>query len=379
MSEIRLSTKPKRLTVGAIQAFLYSGLARRKSALTLVWAVAASNAVVIFQWWFWGYSLAFSRTATNGFIGNLRSFALRKVLDDPSPGSPLIPELLYSFYQMEFACVTVGILMGALVDRGRVLPAMIFTFVWVTIVYCPLACWVWNPNGWGFKWGVLDYAGTFFPVQSVYRSAESSASCTGGGPVEIGSGVSGLAYAWVLGRRSERELLNFRPHNVSLVYLGTAMLWFGWLGFNGGSAFGANLRAILAIWNSMLAAAMAGIVWCALDYHLERKYTMVGFCSGTIAGLVAATPASGFIPQWAAVVMGIVVGAVSNYATKSRFRFCQTRRFSALILRPVKFLIRVDDALGMHHNHIPLWAHAHSFILRSLRGACYWRGHWTDL
>ena len=145
-----------------------------------------------------------------------------------------------------------------------------------------------------------------------------SGSYAGGGPVEIGSGVSGLAYAWVLGRRSERELLNFRPHNVSLVYLGTAMLWFGWLGFNGGSAFGANLRAILAIWNSMLAAAMAGIVWCALDYRLERKYTMVGFCSGTIAGLVAATPASGYIPQWAAFVMGIVVGAVSNYATKSR-------------------------------------------------------------
>ncbi|KZT67603.1 ammonium transporter [Daedalea quercina L-15889] len=294
-------------------AFLYSGLARRKSALTLVWAVAASNAVVIFQWWFWGYSLAFSPTATNGYIGNLRSFALRKVMSDPSPGSPLIPELLYSFYQMEFACVTVGILMGALVDRGRVLPAMVFTFVWMTVVYCPLACWAWNPNGWGYTWGVLDYAG--------------------GGPVEIGSGVSGLAYAWVLGRRSERELLNFRPHNVSFVYLGTAMLWFGWLGFNGGSAFGANLRAVLAIWNSMLAAAMAGIVWCALDFHLERKYTMVGFCSGTIAGLVAATPASGYIPQWAAFVMGIVVGVAANYATK------------------IKFLLRVDDALDLYAEH----------------------------
>ena len=115
-------------------AFLYSGLSRRKSALSLVWAVAASNAVVIFQWWFWGYSLAFSPTATNGYIGDLRSFALRKVLGDPSPGSPLIPELLYSFYQMEFACVTVAILMGALAERGRVLPAMVFTFIWMTLV-----------------------------------------------------------------------------------------------------------------------------------------------------------------------------------------------------------------------------------------------------
>ncbi len=138
----------------------------------------------------------------------------------------------------------------------------------------------------------------------------------GGGPVEIGSGISGLAYSWALGRRSERELRNFRPHNVSLVGLGTFVLWFGWLGFNGGSAFGANLRAIMAIWNSMIAAAMSGIVWCLLDYRIERKWSMVGFCSGTIAGLVAATPASGYIPQWAAFVMGIIVGAVSNYSTK---------------------------------------------------------------
>lgn len=300
-------------------AFLYSGLSRRKSALQLVWAVAASNAVVIFQWWFWGYSLAFSSTATNGFIGNLRSFALRKVLGDPSPGSPLIPELLYSFYQMEFACVTVAILMGALAERGRVFPAMVFTFIWMTIVYCPIACWAWSTNGWAFKWGVLDYAGELsarFPRPSVLMLLLNA----GGGPVEIASGISGLAYSWVLGRRSERELRNFRPHNVSLVALGTFVLWFGWLGFNGGSAFGANLRAIMAIWNSMIAGAMSGIVWCLLDYRIERKWSMVGFCSGTIAGLVVATPASGYVPQWAALVLGIIVGAVSNYSTKRMSR-----------------------------------------------------------
>lgn len=151
--------------------------------------------------------------------------------------------------------------------------------------------------------------------------------------MEIGSGVGGLAYAWVLGRRQEKELLNFRPHNVSMVNLGTFMLWFGWLGFNGGSAFGANLRAVMAVWNSMLAAAFGGIVWCLLDYRLERKYTMVGFCSGTIAGLVAATPTSGFIHPWAAVIVGIISGAVCNYATK------------------VKFLLRVDDALDLFAEH----------------------------
>ncbi|KAH8120481.1 ammonium transporter [Phellopilus nigrolimitatus] len=294
-------------------AFLYSGLARRKSALSLIWAVSASNAVVIFQWFFWGYSLAFSPSATNGFIGDLDRFGLRNTLGGASPGSPLIPDLLYSFYQMEFACVTVAILMGALAERGRVFPAMIFVFAWMTIVYCPLACWPWNINGWAFKWGVLDYAG--------------------GGPVEIGSGVSGLAFSWVLGRRTEKELLNFRPHNVSMVALGTFLLWFGWLGFNGGSSFGANLRAIMAIWNSMLAAGFGGIVWCLLDWRLERKFTMVGFCSGTIAGLVAATPASGFIEPWAALVMGVVSGAACNFATK------------------LKFLVRIDDALDLYAEH----------------------------
>ncbi|KAG9003952.1 hypothetical protein FRB93_010537 [Tulasnella sp. JGI-2019a] len=293
--------------------FLYAGLARRKSALTLLWVVVASNAVVIFQWYFWGYSLAFSRTATNGFIGNLAHIGLRNVLNEPSPGSPLLPELLYSFYQLQFAAVTVGILMGAVAERGRVLPAMVFAFIWATVVYSPVACWVWNVNGWAFKWGVLDYAG--------------------GGPVEIASGVGGLAYAVVLGRRSKRELINFRPHNVSLVCMGTFMLWFGWIGFNAGSAFGANLRAAVAAWNTGIAGAVSGIVWTLLDYRANHKYTMVGFCSGTIAGLVAATPSSGFIPPWASVILGIFAGVACNYATK------------------IKHWIRVDDALDLFGEH----------------------------
>ncbi|KAK0506013.1 ammonium transporter [Armillaria luteobubalina] len=294
-------------------AFLYSGLARRKSALSLIWVVSAANAITIFQWYFWGYSLAFSPTATNGFIGNLHNFGLRKVLANPSPGSPLIPDLLYSFFQMEFACVTAGILVGGVAERGRVFPVILFTFLWLTLVYCPLACWAWNSNGWAFKWGVLDFAG--------------------GGPVEIGSGVSGLAFAWILGRRQEKELINFRPHNVSLVNLGTFILFFGWLGFNGGSAFGANLRAIMAIWNSMVSAAFGGLIWCLMDYRIERRWSMVGFCSGTIAGLVAATPSSGYIHPWAALVVGVVSAAICNLATK------------------VKFLLRIDDALDLFAEH----------------------------
>lgn len=129
----------------------------------------ASNAVVIFQWYFWGYTLAFSPTATNGFIGNLKHFGLMNVMAEPSPGSPLIPELVYSFFQMEFACVTAAILMGGIAERGRVLPAMAFIFLWMTLVYCPLACWAWAVNGWGFKWGVLDFAGksVFYYIMAI--------------------------------------------------------------------------------------------------------------------------------------------------------------------------------------------------------------------
>jgi Amt family ammonium transporter len=293
--------------------FLYSGLARRKSALSMIWACMGSFSIIVFQWYFWGYSLAFSSSATNGFIGNLGHFGLKGVLGVPSPGSPLIPELLYSFYQLQFCATTAAIVMGAVAERGRLVPALIFIFCWATIVYCPLACWAWNINGWGFKYGVLDYAG--------------------GGPVEIGSGLSALAYSMVLGKRQEKMMLNFRPHNVSLITLGTIILWFGWLGFNGGSAFGANLRAVMACWNSCLAAMFGSITWCLLDYRLARKWSMVGWCSGCISGLVAATPASGFIPPWAAVILGIVTGIISNFSTK------------------IKFWIRIDDSMDVFAEH----------------------------
>lgn len=280
-------------------SFLYSGLSRRKSALSLMWTCLMSFSVTIFQWYFWGYSLAFSTTGTSGFIGDLKKFGLMNTLGAPSPGSPLIPELLYSFYQMMFAAVTCALVIGAVAERGRVFPAMVFCFFWLTLVYCPLAYWVWNVNGWAFNWGVLDYAG--------------------GGPVEIGSGLSALAYSWVLGRRQEKMMLNFRPHNISLITLGTCFLWFGWLGFNGGSAFGANLRAVMACWNSCLTAMFAAMTWCLLDYRLAKKWSMVGWCSGVISGLVAATPASGLIPPWASVALGVAAGVCCNFGTKGRF------------------------------------------------------------
>jgi Amt family ammonium transporter len=159
-----------------------------------------------------GYSLACSSTATNGFIGNLQNFGLHNVLRNPSPGTPLLPEILYSFFQMEFACVTVGILMGAIAERGRVFPAMVITLVWTTLVYCPLAYWAWGVNGWAFKYGVLDFSGE---LGTELLLSKTNTCTAGGGPVEIASGFGGLAYSWVLGRRREKELINFRPQNVS--------------------------------------------------------------------------------------------------------------------------------------------------------------------
>ena len=163
--------------------------------------------------------------------------------------------------------------------------------------------------------------------------ANESLFVVGGGPVEIASGVGALAYSFVLGKRQEKMLLNFRPHNVSLITLGTILLWFGWLGFNGGSAFGANLRAVMACWNSNIAAATSAITWVLLDFRLARKWSMVGFCSGLISGLVAATPASGFITPHASILLGVCSGVICNYGTK------------------LKYLIGIDDTMDVFAEH----------------------------
>ena len=214
-----------------------------------------------------------------------------------------------------FAAITPALAIGAAAERGRMLPCMVFIFIWATIVYDPIACWTWNSNGWVYQLGGLDFAG--------------------GTPVHISSGAAALAYSVMLGKRRGHGTheLNYRPHNVSHVVLGTVFLWFGWFGFNGGSALGSNLRAVMACVVTNLAASVGGFTWVLVDYRLERKWSAVGWCSGAIAGLVAITPASGYVPPWSAVIFGIVGGVVCNYATK------------------LKFLIGVDDALDIFAVH----------------------------
>jgi len=199
--------------------------------------------------------------------------------------------------------------MAGVAERGRLGPAMVFCFIWATLVYDPIACWTWAPNGWGFKLGSLDFAG--------------------GGPVHMTSGTAALAYSIFVGKRRGygTDKLAYKPHSVSHVVLGTTMLWFGWFGFNGGSALSATYRATQAFIVTNMAASVGGLTWCIMDYRIEKKWSAVGLCSGILAGLVGITPASGYVGTPAAVAIGIITAIVCNFATK------------------VKFLLRVDDAI----------------------------------
>lgn len=280
----------------------YSGLLRRKNALSMIMLSLLGIAVGSFQWFFWGYSLAF---ADNGsaFIGTLKHFCLMGVDGEPAVGSARLPSIVYAAYQGMFALITVVLATGGFAERARIGPVMVFIFVWLTIVYCPIATWTWGLNGWGAALGALDFAG--------------------GSPVHISSGTASLAIAFYLGKRRGygTERLAYKPHNTTYVVLGTVFLWFGWFGFNGGSALSANMRAGMACVVTNLAASVGGLTWMLWDYRLERKWSVVGFCSGAIAGLVGITPAAGFVGAPAAVAIGFVAGTGCNFATKLKFLF----------------------------------------------------------
>ncbi|KAL7421809.1 hypothetical protein Q5752_003580 [Cryptotrichosporon argae] len=295
--------------------YLYSGLARRKNALNLIFLSMVSLAIVSFQWFFIGYSLVFSATG-GSFFGDGRNVGFRQVLERAIPeANNRLPELVFATYELMFAALVPAVLLGAAAERSRTLPAMLFIFCWTTLVYDPLAHWVWSEHGWAFKWGVLDYAG--------------------GVPVEIASGVGGLAYSYFIGKRrgygTERVL--FKPSNVGHVVLGTVFLWVGWMGFNGGSCFAASLKAAMAVFVTNLAGSVGGITWLLMDYRLERKWSMVGFCTGAIAGLVAITPAAGFVGAPAGALIGLVAALVSNLSTR------------------LKVSMRVDDPMDIFAVH----------------------------
>ncbi|KAI3393390.1 hypothetical protein diail_4319 [Diaporthe ilicicola] len=271
---------------------LYGGLARRKSALALLFQSLMVGAVTTFQWMFWGFSLAYSRTA-GPFIGDLANFGLRDVVAAPSIGNPTIPDIAFCLYQLLFCACTVQIVVGGAFERGRIIPSLVFGFFWATIVYCPIACWTWNPNGWLYNLPSLDFAG--------------------GGPVHIASGWAALAYALVLGKRktNPEDKSHGKPHNTTLVFLGTVFIWFGWFGFNGGSALNASVRAMYAAFNTNTAASTGAIGWVMVDYvRHKRRFSVVGACEGAIAGLVGITPAAGYVSVWLAAVIGFLTAVI---------------------------------------------------------------------
>ncbi|SEK45454.1 ammonium transporter [Methanobrevibacter gottschalkii] len=268
-------------------AFFYGGLSKRKNVLNTIFLTFIAFSIISVIWVIFGYQFAFG-SDINGLIGSPTNFFLQGIGIDDLSGS--IPTLLFVMFQCAFAGLTCAIMSGALVGRMKTKAWVIFTVLWVCLVYVPIAHWVWG-GGWLMQMGALDFAG--------------------GAVVHINSGISALAVALVLGRRKNTSLI---PHNLGYAVLGAALLWFGWMGFNGGSGLAANGLAANAIIVSNVAAATGLIVWTIIDTYLVGKPTVLGAISGAVAGLVGITPAAGFVDVYGALIIGAVAPLVSYFA-----------------------------------------------------------------
>ncbi len=279
--------------------FFYGGLVGRKNLVATIVECLMIFSVVSLVWALWGYSLTFGTPSFNGFIGNLSNLGLFGVGANPSAYQPLIPALLYFAFQLKFAAITPALIIGAFAGRARLKPLLIFIVLWTTLIYCPIAMWIWNPGGWLHQLGVIDFAG--------------------GLVVHTSAGVSAIAAALVIGRGMDfgKEA---RPNNVPYVILGTALLWFGWFGFNGGSSLAADTVAVYAIVNTNLAAAAGGVAWMLLDWGRKGRPSAVGMAVGAVCGLAAVTPASGYVPPYAALLIGLAAGIGCNYVASWRAR-----------------------------------------------------------
>lgn len=267
-------------------AFFYGGLCKRKNVLNTIFLTFIAFSIISVIWVVFGYQFAFG-TDICGLIGYPSNFFLQGIGIDELNGS--IPALLFIMFQCAFAGLTCAIMSGALVGRMKTKAWIIFTIAWICIVYIPIAHWVWG-GGWLMQMGALDFAG--------------------GAVVHINSGISALAVAIVLGRRKNISA----PHNLGYAVLGAALLWFGWMGFNGGSGLAANGLAANAIIVSNVAAATGLIVWTLIDTKVVGKPTVLGAISGAVAGLVGITPAAGFVDVFGALIIGAGASVVSYFA-----------------------------------------------------------------
>ncbi len=271
-------------------AFFYGGLVRKKNFLSVLMQCFMVMCLVSVQWVLVGYSLSFGPDV-GGWIGNLSWLGLNGVGLTPNPDySATIPHQLFMIYQAMFAIITPGLIIGAFAERMKFSAYCVFTLLWSTFVYAPVCHWVWGVGGFLRMQGALDFAG--------------------GTVVHINAGIAALVTAFVLGKRKGYPDTIHPAHNLPLAVLGAGILWFGWFGFNGGSALGANGVAVNAFVATHVAAAMAGLTWAVLDWYFNEHPTMLGMITGAVAGLVAITPAAGFVNVWGALGIGVSVSIV---------------------------------------------------------------------
>ena len=275
-------------------ALFYGGMVRKKNLLATLMMSFAIIAIVSVLWVLYGYSLSFGPDR-GGIIGGLDWLGLRNVGQDPSSAyATTVPHLAFMAFQAMFAIITVALITGAAVERMKFSALLIFSALWLTLVYCPVAHWVWGSGGWLARLGVLDFAG--------------------GMVVHISAGVSALALALVLGpRKGFKDKQPMEPNNIPMVVLGAGLLWFGWFGFNAGSALTSGGLASSALVATNTSAAAAAITWMILSW-IYRRPTILGMATGAIAGLAAVTPAAGFVRPLAGIPIGIVAAVVSYYA-----------------------------------------------------------------
>ncbi len=288
-------------------AFFYGGLVRRKNILSILMQCFMLMALITVQWVVLGYSLAFGPDV-NGWIGNLSWMGLKGVgLEPYADYSATVPHQAFMIYQCMFAIITPGLILGAFAERMKFSAFCVFSLLWATLVYDPIAHWVWGVGGFLRKDGALDFAG--------------------GTVVHINAGIAALVTALVLGKRVGYPKHMSPPHNLPFAVLGAGMLWFGWFGFNGGSALGANGLAANAFVVTHIAAAMAGLTWAVLDWVINARPTMLGMITGAVAGLVAITPAAGFVNPMAALAIGAGASLICYFAVavmKAKFGYDDT-------------------------------------------------------
>ena len=294
-------------------AFFYGGLVRRKNVVNTMMAIVMIMGLSVVMWALFGYSLAFGGNH-GGIIGDFRWFGLEGVGWDIGPYSDSIPNLVFCAFQMMFAIITPALITGSVVGRMKFKALFIFVGIWSVIVYYPLAHMVWGQGGLLAELGSVDFAG--------------------GDVVHISSGITALVLAIILGRRKGYERATYRIHNIPFVVLGATILWFGWFGFNAGSALKADGLAAHAFMTSAIASASALLSWMFLDVVNDKKTTLVGASTGLVIGLVAITPGAGFVPIWSSFIIGALVSPICYYG---------------VIL--IKKKLKIDDALDAFGCH----------------------------